>query len=133
MILSAAGAGMQNKSKDSPESLGGGTEEEESISQSTEQPGILARWTQSLLHMGLGELLLRAATNIFSLLAIAIVIWLAQMYFRQPAARAQANGSPAAVATIMPDAPASGASAPLDLSSVGISRQADIHTNIPER
>ena len=124
---------MQNKSKDSPEALRGGTEQTDSTSKPIEQPGILARWMQNLLHMGLGELLLRAATNIFSVLAIVIVIWLTQMYFRQPAVRAQANGNTAAHPTVIPDAPSSPNSQPFDLSSIGIPRQADLHTNVPER
>ena len=124
---------MQNKSNDNPEDFRGGTEQPDSISKTTEQPGTLARWMQSLLHMGLGELLLRAATNVFSVLAIFIVIWLTQMYFRQPAARAQTSGNPPADATVMPEAPSSAASLPFDLASVGIPRQADLHTNVPER
>ncbi len=85
---------------------------------------------QSLLQMGLGEILLRAATNVFSLIAIAVVIWLAQMYFRQPIPQGgqSAQGQPTA-----PVEPAVAAKLPLDLSSFGIVRQADIHTNAPER
>ena len=119
---------MQNKSEDRP----GGIEEPESTAQSTEQPGTLARSMQSLLQMGLGELLLRAATNIFSILAIIVVIWLTQMYFRQPAARAQANGGNAADATAVAVEPPA-AAAPDDFSGFGIQRQADLHTNVPER
>ena len=84
--------------------------------------------------MGLGELLLRAATNIFSVLAIVLVIWLTQMYFRQPAARAQANGGHtprchvACRSRRLPGLPDTS-----DPSSVGILRQADLHTNVPER
>ena len=102
---------MQNKSKDSPEALPGGTEQPDSSSTPIEQTGTLARWMQSLLHMGLGELLLRAATNIFSLLAIVIVIWLTQMYFRQPAARAQASGA-STDPTVMPEVPPAADSLP---------------------
>ncbi len=124
---------MQNKSKDSPEDLRGGTEQQDGTSSTTEQPGLIARGMQSLLHMGLGEMLLRAATNIFSVLAIAIVIWLAQMYFRQPAVNALSGGHTSAIPTIMPEAPSSTEALPFDLASEGISRQADLHTNVPER
>jgi murein DD-endopeptidase MepM/ murein hydrolase activator NlpD len=88
---------------------------------------------QSLLQMGLGESLLRAATNIFSIAAILIVIWLVQMYSRQPAARAQAGIPPAQGPTPIPASPLPASSAPLDLSSFGIVRQTDPHTNVPER
>ncbi len=124
---------MQNKSKDGPEDLRGGTEQQDGTSITTEQPGMIARGMQSLLHMGLGELLLRAATNIFSVLAIAIVIWLAQMYFRQPSVNALTGGHSSAVPTIIPEAPSSIEASPFDLASEGIPRQADLHTNVPER
>ncbi len=124
---------MQNKSKDGPEDLRGGTEQQDGTAITTEQPGMIARGMQSLLHMGLGELLLRAATNIFSVLAIAIVIWLAQMYFRQPSVNALTGGHSSAVPTIIPEAPSSIEASPFDLASEGIPRQADLHTNVPER
>src|SRR5574340_1748540 len=98
MLLSAAGAYlMQNNFKDKPRAQRGEQEEPQDISTSAEGPGRLSRWMQSLLQMGLGEFMLRAATNIFSVAAIILVVWLAQMYFRQPAAMAQANGGPPGV------------------------------------
>ncbi len=36
-----------------------------------------------MLQLGLGEFLLKAATNLFSLIGIVVVIWLAQSYFRR--------------------------------------------------
>ena len=83
--------------------------------------------------MGLGEILLRAATNIFSLIAIVIVIWLAQMYFRGPAAQTQGSGASAQSQPAIPVEPSASSKLPLDLSSFGIVRQANIHTNAPER
>jgi LysM repeat protein len=88
---------------------------------------------QSLLQMGLGEPLLRAATHIFSLVAIVTVIWLAQSYFRQPLAQAGGNPQPPQGPTPLPAAPLAVASAPQDVSSFGIVRQTDPHTNIPAR
>lgn len=124
---------MQNNFKDKPRAQRGEQEEPQDISASAEQPGRLSRWMQSLLQMGLSEFMLRAATNIFSVIAIIVVIWLAQMYFRQPAAKAQANGQPLQGPTPMPAAPPSTSSTSVDLSSFGVLRQADIHTNVPER
>jgi murein DD-endopeptidase MepM/ murein hydrolase activator NlpD len=83
--------------------------------------------------MGLGEILLRAATNVFSVVAILIVIWLAQMYFRQPTSKTQGNNPPAQGQTAAPAAPLVGSKLPLDLSSFGIVRQANLHTNAPEK
>jgi murein DD-endopeptidase MepM/ murein hydrolase activator NlpD len=129
MLLSAAGAGMQNNSEDQQEAPGRGDEKPARLSNSYQQPDALSRWMQGLLHMGLGEFVLRAAINIFSVVAIGIVIWLAQMYFHSPASDAQTPQ----VATPLPVAPAPAPSLLLDLSSFGILRQADIHTNVPER
>src|SRR5512142_2386866 len=118
MILSAAGAGMQNNLTDRPDDARpGGTGEPESTTDILEQPGALARSLQSLLQMGLGELLIRAATNIFSLAAIVVVVWLAQAYFREPA-RAQAGAKP--VPTALSAELAAAASLPIDESAVGI-------------
>ncbi len=93
---------------------------------STPKPNRVSSWMQSLIQMGLGESMLRAATNIFSVLAIVIVIWLAQMYFRQPDAKAQENGVPLQGPTLEASLPTSPI---LDLSSFGILRQTNMHTN----
>ncbi len=91
------------------------------------------RWVQSLLHMGLGEFLLKAATHVFSLVGIGIVIWLAQTYFRQPAGSTDAGGSVAAIVTTLPGGPSLSSALPLDLSQAGVFRAANIHTNVPDR
>ena len=124
---------MQNKSEDSSSARRGEMEEPEDDSTSTKQTGLLSHWMQNLVQMGLGEFMLRAATNIFSAIAIIIVIWLAQMYFHQPTARNQGNNAPAESQPAMPVAPSLASTLPLDLSSFGILRQADLHTNMPEQ
>lgn len=124
---------MQNKSKDSSSARREEMEEPKDDSLSPKQSGLLSRWMQSLVQMGLGELLLRAATNIFSVIAIGIVIWLAQMYFHQPEALNQGSGGPANSQQPLPVAPPLASNLPLDLSSFGILRQANLHTNVPER
>jgi len=93
----------------------------------------ISTWVQSLLHMGLGEFLLKAATHVFSLIGIAMVIWLAQTYFRQPAPEPQDSGTPPEIMTAMPSGPSLQAGLAVDLGGSGILRQADIHTNVPER
>ncbi len=123
---------MQNKSKDEPGARRGDEDEPQHAPASNEKQGRLSRWTQSLLQMGLGEFLLQAATNVFSIIAIVIVVWLAQIYLRQPGAKTQANAQAAEGATQIA-APSLTRNIPLDLSSFGIVRQADIHTNVPAR
>jgi murein DD-endopeptidase MepM/ murein hydrolase activator NlpD len=118
---------MQNRPKDNSKARAGGKNEPPEVSKSNS-----FTWLQSLLKIGLGESLLRAATNIFSVVAIVIVIWMAEMYFRQPSA-AQANGQPLAAPTPNPAADINPAASLLDVSSFGVVRQANIHTNIPQR
>ncbi|MFH1184455.1 MAG: M23 family metallopeptidase [Chloroflexota bacterium] len=96
------------------------------------QSSPISRAVQSLLQMGLGEFVLKAATNLFSLIGIVVVIWLAQLYFR----RAETPGQPSAESsglTAVPDGVTLASILPSDLSAGGILRQANIHTNMPER
>jgi murein DD-endopeptidase MepM/ murein hydrolase activator NlpD len=124
---------MQNRSKDKASARRGNKEEQKDNSTPSKPTSPPAQWMQSLLQMGLGEILLRAATNVFSLIAIAVVIWLAQMYFRQPVPQTQGNGGAIQTQPTMPVEPSVASEQPLDLSSFGIIRQADLHTNAPER
>jgi murein DD-endopeptidase MepM/ murein hydrolase activator NlpD len=124
---------MQNRSKDKASARRGDKPEPADNSNPPKPTSPLTQWTQSLLQMGLGEILLRAATNIFSLVAIAVVIWLAQMYFRQPIPQTTANGGTAQSQPTAPVEPSVASKLPLDLSSFGIVRQANLHTNAPER
>jgi murein DD-endopeptidase MepM/ murein hydrolase activator NlpD len=106
--------------------------ESERTTSSTRQPGPIAQLVQSLLQMGLGEFLLKVATNAFSLIAIVIVVWLARMYFMKTET-SPPSGSPAPALNPMPSGVTMAASMPSDLSAVGILREANIHTTMPER
>jgi len=88
-------------------------------------------WMQNLFQIGLGDSLLHTVTNIFTILAIIIVIWMAQAYFKQP--RPPAVSAPLPGPTPMPVSAIKSAGAPIDLSSIGVVREVDIHTNIPDR
>jgi murein DD-endopeptidase MepM/ murein hydrolase activator NlpD len=94
---------------------------------------ILTHGLNLLAQMGLGEALLRGSTNLFSALAIILVLWLAQAYFQQtpyPLTEntAQASGPTPSVAVNLNAIPA------LDNPAItGISRSAQLHTNIPSR
>lgn len=92
-------------------------------------PGLFSRFTNALLQMGLGESLLRGSTNILSIIAIVVVIWLVQMFYRQGAFTSSARTSPTEVALV--DAPSN--PLPEDSSSGGITRLAQPHTIIPSR
>jgi murein DD-endopeptidase MepM/ murein hydrolase activator NlpD len=105
----------------------------ETSSMAKRERNVISVWMSSLLQMGLGESMLKAGTNILSLLAIVIVIWLVQIFYRQSA------GALGLTAT-QPQGPA--ATAMVDLASipaldnpatVGVLRGAQLHTNIPSR
>jgi LysM repeat protein len=97
------------------------------------QSGLISRWMNSLVQMGLGESLLRVGTNLFSIIAIVIVIMLAQAYYRQTPNPLSGNSNldlnPALAAVVdvnsMPT---------LEVPIIsGISRAAQLYTNVPSR
>jgi murein DD-endopeptidase MepM/ murein hydrolase activator NlpD len=96
------------------------------------EPGLISRVLHNLLEMGLGEFLVKAATNVFSILAIVTVVWLARLYFQRPDSPDQTAPAQAAL-TASPDDIKLASMAPVDASSGGILREANIHTNMPER
>jgi murein DD-endopeptidase MepM/ murein hydrolase activator NlpD len=96
-------------------------------------PSLIIRWTNNLMQMGLGESLLRVGTNLFSIVSIVVVIVLAQAYYRQTPRSFSENSTQASepIPTAMVDINTIPA-----LNSpviVGISRAAQLHTNVPSR
>jgi murein DD-endopeptidase MepM/ murein hydrolase activator NlpD len=81
--------------------------------------------------MGLGESLLRASTNILSVIAILVVIWLVQAFYRQGAFNVGASAAQAGPTEEM--VAATPVPPPADPSALGISRLAQIHTIIQSR
>jgi murein DD-endopeptidase MepM/ murein hydrolase activator NlpD len=111
--------------------------EQQEIAKSSLAPkqkvGLMTRGLNLLAQMGLGEAMLRGSTNLFSVMAIVMVLWLAQRYFQQAPNRLTGNSAQASD-------PA--ATAVIDLNTIpalenpaiiGISRSAQLHTNIPSR
>jgi len=96
-------------------------------------PSLIVRWTNNLMQMGLGESLLRVGTNLFSIVSIVVVIVLAQAYYRQTPRSFSENSTQASepIPTAMVDINTIPA---LDSPViVGISRAAQLHTNVPSR
>jgi murein DD-endopeptidase MepM/ murein hydrolase activator NlpD len=97
------------------------------------QPGVVARWMNNLVQIGLGESLLRIGTNLFSIVAIMAVILLAQAYYRQ-------TPGPLSVNSIQDSGPVPtvevnvNSMPSLDIPIIsGIARGAQLHTNVPSR
>jgi murein DD-endopeptidase MepM/ murein hydrolase activator NlpD len=129
MLLSGAGVWMPNE----PDEDRVSTRETPQTAGADEPSSPLTRVVQNLLHMGLGEFVLRAATHVFSLVGIGVVIWIAQAYFHQPRTAGDTSAGVQAVMTAAPGGESLAAAFPLELSGAGILRQADIHTNVPQR
>jgi len=123
---------VQNKFEKRVGEHAGGSPESKRPDSPARPLGPISRAVQGLLQMGLGEFLLKAATNVLSLMGIVIVVWLAQMYFRQAETTAQPGAQPPAL-TAIPDGVTLASILPSDLSDGGILREANLHTNMPER
>ena len=95
--------------------------------------GLFSRWFDRLLQLGLGEPLLRAGTTILSISLIVLVIWLMEVLSNLAPLNLGVSGAQAAEPT--PTAVVDVDTIPaVDMSEVvGISRQAQLHTNVPSR
>lgn len=110
--------------------------EERDSNQSKEKPvsrgSFLTQGMINLVKMGLGESLLKVGTNFFSVIAIVVVLFLGRTYFSQAQALAevqeQVEGQAGSDVINLESAPV------LNVAiDEGISRSAQIHTNIPTR
>ena len=127
---------MQNDFKEdtpNPAETGKNKGQENNADTPLRQAGFITRRVNDLVGMGLGESLLRIGTNMFSILAIVIVIVLVQAYYRQAQSPLSGNTTQALgpTSTAVVDI---GSVPALDIPIIdGISRSAQIHTNIPSR
>jgi len=125
---------MQNNfDEDASNPSANGGKNGQDVGSPLKQRGFLSRWMNSLVDMGLGESLLRIGTNLFSIIAIGIVIALVQAYFRQINSPLSGNSNHATGQAESESAAPISAPA-LDIPVIdGIARSAQIHTNIPNR
>ena len=125
---------MQNNfNEDASDPSANGGKNGQDVGSPLKQRGFLNRWMNSLVDMGLGESLLRIGSNLFSIIAIGIVIALVQAYFRQINSPLSGNSNHATGQAESESAAPISAPA-LDIPVIdGIARSAQIHTNIPNR
>lgn len=91
-----------------------------------------AQWFDILTRIGLGETMLRIGTNVTTMLAVLVVVWLMRMFFSSVPLPETALAGQADLPT--PEPRIEVASVPLlEADFVGLSRQASIHTIIPNR
>jgi murein DD-endopeptidase MepM/ murein hydrolase activator NlpD len=93
----------------------------------------VSRWMETLLHLGLGESLLRFSTNFFLLVVVVLTVWLMQKFYRQIPLGLEANSALAAGTTPTPVASVYPLPPQQDAIFFGITRLALLHTNIPSR
>jgi murein DD-endopeptidase MepM/ murein hydrolase activator NlpD len=95
------------------------------------RPSVLSKLANTLVNMGLGEPLIKFGTNLFSVAAIVLVIFMARVYFSQgqemPNGGEQVQGPQAEAVQV--DVLA----APVVPVIEGISRSAKLQTTIPSR
>lgn len=94
--------------------------------------GILARFIETLIGIGLGESLLRAGTAILSVLLLAVVVWLVRLFYAQDAKAEAGANAPITVPTVAVEGIASVPQEEADAFG-GIPRLAQVHTTIPSR
>ncbi|MBI3169997.1 MAG: M23 family metallopeptidase [Chloroflexi bacterium] len=92
---------------------------------------IFTKFMNSLVNMGLGEPLIKLGINLFSVIAIVLVVLMARTFYRQ--AQDVPEEAEPATGPVIEATPAESLSA-LDIPiTEGINRSAQLHTNIPSR
>ncbi|MGC8855359.1 MAG: peptidoglycan DD-metalloendopeptidase family protein [Anaerolineae bacterium] len=99
----------------------------------SEQTNLLSQGTKALLQMGLGETLLRVSSNVLSVVALVVVIWIMQTVFRQAAGNTAVRAAQSAVSTASVVTQVASAPQAVESAFAGISRRTQIHTIIPSR
>ena len=94
--------------------------------------GILARFIETLIGIGLGESLLRAGTAVLSVILLAVVIWLVRLFYAQDAKAEAGVNAPITAPTVAVEGIASVPQEEADAFG-GIPRLAQVHTTIPSR
>lgn len=95
------------------------------------RPSVLSRAANTLVNMGLGEPLIKFGTNLFSIAAIVLVIFMARAYFRQ--GQETPNGGEQVQSPQVEAVQIDPLSAPAKSVVEGISRSAKLQTTIPSR
>ncbi len=126
---------MEERSPEDPKKTPGG--DETGVTPTTQttnrEPGIVSRWMDSMLRLGLGDSLLRVSTHVLSIFAIAVVIWLLQSYYLQAPVEAETTATQAVGPTQALSVQPADVDLPEDPSASGINRLANIHTTVPSR
>lgn len=117
---------MQNEFKEDPQ-----IPTKENPAPPSQRRSVVSRWFVNLVDIGLGEPLVKLGTNLFSIIVIASIVLLARTFYRQAQETPDgADQPPIPIEAVVQANPV------IELGSssgVGISRSAQLHTNIPSR
>jgi hypothetical protein len=98
-----------------------------------DSPGVFSRLMDTLVGMGLGEIMLRAGTTILSVILLGVVVWLLRLfYLQQPEAGNVANALETVPTVLVAGIDNVSQEASVDVFG-GIPRLAQVHTTIPSR
>jgi len=120
---------MQNEFREDAPSEAEEPRERASVS-TPQQPPMLTRLMNSLVNMGLGEPLIKMGANLFSVLAIALVVWMAGTFYSH--VQETPNGANPATDPFE-EAAQVDLMVPAESAVEGISRNAQLRTIIPSR
>jgi hypothetical protein len=121
--------------KQSPEDFERSAENNGAEPQQVPEPrtNLLTKWIETLTNIGLGETILRAGTTLIFLLLVLGVVWLMRSFYPDTLLVNEPQAALAAVSTPTPAVTLAEIPAiPLD-TLIGIRREANIHTTIPDR
>jgi murein DD-endopeptidase MepM/ murein hydrolase activator NlpD len=94
--------------------------------------GILARFIETLIGIGLGESLLRTGTALLSVVLLVVVVWLVRLFYAQGAGAQAAENAQITVPTFAAEGIAEVSQDTVDAFG-GVPRLAQVHTTIPSR
>jgi murein DD-endopeptidase MepM/ murein hydrolase activator NlpD len=98
----------------------------------TKSKGILARFIETLIGIGLGESLLRTGTAVLSVTLLVVVVWLVRLFYAQGPNAQNVESPPVTVPTLAVEGIAEVPQDTVD-SFGGVPRLAQVHTTIPSR
>ena len=93
-------------------------------------PSVFTRLMNSLINMGLGEPLIKLGVNLFSVVAIALVVLLSRSFYSRGQDKTEAQNQDTSLASEAAPEALSALEIPI---TDGINRSAQLHTTIPSR
>ena len=123
---------MDNKSTEENQRPGRGDGAEPQQVPET-RTNFISRWVETLTNIGLGETLFRVGTTVFFLVLVLAVVWLLRSFYSDTLMSSKPASAQAAESAATPEVSLSNIPQMAIDSPVGIRREANLHTIIPDR